>query len=648
MRILLSCQAVLCFKSSPGKARRLANAFLITLLISTIAPARAAFGQDTPPVYTFQECEQIEEARLRDELNAIAQAVFEPEQVHLKIAEIVDGKWMELNLDAIVDEAVEAGIEKVRSDTGWWERVRSNWSAKELAEKVAIDAFGSPKFVTAVNQLSENISDELVAELRVMTARSASSALLCVQEFIGDRFSQTMAALLEEQIQERIDETVIDPDAGDATVLDIVTSHPKLLGGVAVIIGTQIAKRLAQKVTQKIAGRIIVRILGKLATAAIPIVGWIVGGGLIIWDVIKAGEGALPQIEDALKGEDVKAEIRRQIAQEVEAEFHEDEELNPRELARSIANTVYSQWQDFRRKFARVLELAKTDARFQTILNNTTTEQVAKLANLVAVADEKLEPDRLGQLIATGQFERIFFLPREAFEILRVSGDPEVVIAWADLAGELIVQVVEAELYRVASPSDFKDPTDLERILALEDADLVQKLMLFEGEERDVLLGLATEQTRQALATLATDDISWLAAYVAQLPTPRDRNLLVDRVLREPALMAHLKSESVRRTVLESPNVQETLDFLATWGAEEAAPATQLIQAASDTKRVIDGDVPWALYWSKYGTVQNGLYLLVGLAILYLLGRIFLRCRRPEVNVTVNIPERRDSEEDGR
>ena len=103
---------------------------------------------------------------------------------------------------------------------------------------------------------------------------------------------------------------------------------------------------------------------------------------------------------------------------------------------------------------------------------------MAKLADLVAVADEKLEPDRLGQLIATGQFERIFYLPQEAFEILRVSGDPEVVIAWADLAGELIVQVVEAELYRVASPSDFKDPTDLERILALEDADLVQKLML--------------------------------------------------------------------------------------------------------------------------------------------------------------------------
>ena len=59
-------------------------------------------------------------------------------------------------------------------------------------------------------------------------------------------------------------------------------------------------------------------------------------------------------------------------------------------------------------------------------------------------------------------------------------------------------------------------------------------------------------------------------------------------------------------------------------------------------------DVPWALYWSKYGTVQNGLYLLVGLAILYLLGADLFAAPATEVNVTVNIPERRDSEEDGR
>ncbi|MXZ22563.1 MAG: hypothetical protein F4Y84_18530, partial [Caldilineaceae bacterium SB0665_bin_25] len=141
---------------------------------------------------------------MRDELNYITQSIFEPEKIRLEIAEIVDRKWAELDLDSTVDEAVDAAVEKARSETDWWERVKSNWSAdttKELTEKVATDAFGSESFVTAVNQLSENIASELVDELRIMTAKSASSALQCVQAFIGDTFSQTMAAVLEEQIQ---------------------------------------------------------------------------------------------------------------------------------------------------------------------------------------------------------------------------------------------------------------------------------------------------------------------------------------------------------------------------------------------------------------------------------------------------------------
>ena len=614
-------------------------AFMILVLVA-ILPAKTARAQETTPIYTFQECEQIEDARLRDELNAITQSVFKAEQSSLRVAEIVDRKWVDLDVDATVDVAVDSAIERVRGEEDYWNRVLSGWSveqAEELTTKVANYAFGSQVFRDTVDQLSKEIADDLADEIGVMTAKSASSALLCVQEFIGNTFSQTMISILDEQIKAGIDETAFGSGV-DTNFTDILETRMGSLAGVGVIIGTQIAKRLAQKVAQNIAGKVVVRILGRVATSVIPLAGWIIGAGLILWDLIESGEGALPQIRESLQGPDVKAEIRAQIAEAVDAEM----QATLPELARSVANDVFSEWQDLRLKFPRVLYLARTNSRFQTLLNNSTAAQVDKLAELVALADEKLEPEQLARTIDMGQFERIFSLPQSAFDILQVGGDPDLVIAWADLAGEAIVQVVETELYRIASPSEFRDRKTLERVLALQDPAAIQKLMGLNQVDQDLLLGLPTEQTRSVLMDLSTEDLSWLTIYLAELPL-HETNLLVDRILQEPALMSKLRFEDMRQALLESPNIQETLDFLA---SREESAVGQVTKVLEDTERVISREVPWQLFWRKYGTLPNMLYLLSSLLILYLLLRwgIFRRrqsgMRMPGVNVTVNIPER--------
>ena len=614
-------------------------AFMILVLVA-ILPAKTARAQETTPIYTFQECEQIEDARLRDELNAITQSVFKAEQSSLRVAEIVDRKWVDLDVDATVDVAVDSAIERVRGEEVYWNRVLSGWSveqAEELTTKVANYAFGSQVFRDTVDQLSKEIADDLADEIGVMTAKSASSALLCVQEFIGNTFSQTMISILDEQIKAGIDETAFGSGV-DTNFTDILETRMGSLAGVGIIIGTQIAKRLAQKVAQNIAGKVVVRILGRVATSVIPLAGWIIGAGLILWDLIESGEGALPQIRESLQGPDVKAEIRAQIAEAVDAEM----QATLPELARSVANDVFSEWQDLRLKFPRVLYLARTNSRFQTLLNNSTAAQVDKLAELVALADEKLEPEQLARTIDMGQFERIFSLPQSAFDILQVGGDPDLVIAWADLAGEAIVQVVETELYRIASPSEFRDRKTLERVLALQDPAAIQKLMGLNQVDQDLLLGLPTEQTRSVLMDLSTEDLSWLTIYLAELPL-HETNLLVDRILQEPALMSKLRFEDMRQALLESPNIQETLDFLA---SQEESAVGQVTKVLEDTERVISREVPWQLFWRKYGTLPNMLYLLSSLLILYLLLRwgIFRRrqsgMRMPGVNVTVNIPER--------
>lgn len=629
--------------------QRLANAFFIAILLSSIVPARHALAQETSPVaYTFQECDQIEEARLRDELNEITQSIFEPEEILLKTVAIVEREWDELGLDATVDAAVDAAIEDVRSESDWWERIKSNWSAKttvELTEKVATYAFGSETFVAAFNQLSENIADELVTEIRIMTAQSASSALQCVQAFIGDSFSQTMAAVLEEHIQEKIDEIIVDPDPENATILDIVELHPELLSGVAVIIGTQLAKRFAAKMAQNIAGKVIVRLLGRLATSAIPLVGWIVGGGLIIWDVVKAGEGAFPQIRNILQGDQTKAELRNHIANQVHAELQA--ELNLSELAGSVSNDVYSQWQEFRSKYVRVLQLAETNSRFKGILDNTAVPEVKKLANFVAAVEAKLGLEGLESLLDKGQFERLLTLPEEVLEMLELGVDPDVVIAWADLAGSMTVQLVAIELYRVASPSDFRDRADLERVLELNSAELIHKAMLLDRGERDAVLALPTQQIEQVLGMLSPEELSWLAkAYLTGLDV-QERNVLVDRVLREPHLMTELGVELIQVALLESQDFEETLDYI-TRKSEAKTVVGQVFDLMASIGPALSGEVPWALFWYFDGVaLRSSLYFVVALIALSFLWRRFMpRRKRQDVNVNVVLPDDRRSSGD--
>ena len=151
-------------------------------------------------------------------------------------------------------------------------------------------------------------------------------------------------------------------------------------------------------------------------------------------------------------------------------------------------------------------------------MENTEVSQVAKLSELVALVEE-IDPGLLVEIIDTGQFEVILALPEEALEILRVTGDSKELIAWVELAGDLIVQVIEMELYRVASPSDLRDRAELELILALTDGEAIQKVMLLKQEDRDLLLGLPTEQTRSLLLTdLSIEQLSSALQHVLDVP----------------------------------------------------------------------------------------------------------------------------------
>ena len=310
------------------------------------------------------------------------------------------------------------------------------------------------------------------------------------------------------------------------------------------------------------------------------------------------------------------------------------------QLARSVSNDVFSQWQEFRRKYARLLELAETNTRFKGILNDTPVAEVKKLAEFVAVLEAKLGKDRFERLIDSGQFERLLGLPQKILEMLELGVDPDVVIAWADLAGELIDQVVTTELYRVASPTDFTDRADLEQVLALEDAKLIQKVMLLDREVRDAVLGMPSAHVKQILEALSVEDLSWLArTYLANLEA-QERNILVERILSEPEVISELKSALVQMALLESQDFEETLNYITQKTRDEQLVG-RVIDMLAMLGPAISGELSWRLFWLYDGVVlRNVLYAFAVLIVLTILWRKTIsRRQRQDVNVTVILPE---------
>lgn len=617
---------------------------LILLMVVSLLPARTAKSQETLPAsYVFEECVQVDEASLRDELNDITQAVFAKGRSDIIVNNVVERKWQDLGMDAKVDLEVDRAVELIREDTPFWERIWSAWSpsaAEELAVRIAEEAFGSDSLKTDFDDLSEVIANEIADELRLVTAASASSALVCVQEFIGDRFSTTMVQVLDKQIQDDLEIAISRTDT-DTSFIDVFRTHTDLAGGIAVIVGTRIgvgiAKKLATTFSRNLVTRIAARILTRTLAGVIPIVGWIIGGVLIVTDLVGSRDGALPFIRDSLQSEEAKAEMKEWIAEEVSEELRTESPL----LARDIANSTFRKWQDFREKFSRVLDLAEELPRFKSILDRTEVDQVAKLAELVHLVEEK-EPEHLKMLIQSGRFEFIQSLPEEALEILRVTGESTQLISWGEFAEELIEQVVETELYLVASPKDFTDRVELQRVLALGAKELIQKLMLLDSETRDALLGLTTVHTQHLVDEYGTEDLTWLVnAYLTGLDAQR-RNILIDLLLRQPELITELRKELVQKTLLESQDFTQALNYIAK-NSQERPIFEQIRDMLSQVRPAVSGELPWVLFWHYEGAVLRvAIFAIVGLVTLSILWRrVFSRRLRQDVSVTVVLPESR-------
>jgi hypothetical protein len=547
---------------------RLKRLLLLSLALSlflatTLTPGYVQAQTDAAD-YTYGDCARMDRDTLRGEIEASALVVLQAESGSLDIPALVAQKWGDLAVDSTLEVVVAQAVSQLANQESYFNRLWSGWSAEkaeEFATQIADQAFGSPLFRRKIEDLSAAIAADIAQEVEADFARAASAAFLCMKAYVGAQYSATLFSAFEQQVSREVkkvnftDETSVD--------LSVVDMHGKALGGVGLIVVSEIARRIAQKLGQKIAeriaGRIAGRVLGRAGSSFIPIAGWVIGLGLIVWDLWEGAQGALPQIQEALTSEEVKEKIRSEIADSIQNELPNESAV----VALEMAVSMIEQWQSFCTRNQNLCTMTEYSPTLQTILNATPLDQLDKLSLLVDSFVNYAGRAELDVALSSGQFERALALPAESFVILQASKSVSTLLAWSALAGDQLSQVVAFGVYRLKEPADF-DANRLNAVLSVNDQATIDRLLALNGRELAQLYTFAGEELGSMAANLSLEELRELVAYLSTPPTgtPTPAADLAPKLAKREVTVRELVNPPA------APTVEPTLALVAT----ESAP----------------------------------------------------------------------------
>ncbi|MCX6046066.1 MAG: hypothetical protein NT075_13230 [Chloroflexi bacterium] len=492
---------------------------ILSLCLSALPVYAQPLQQDNPASdYTYGDCSKLNQEALRTEIEKIAHQVLTDESNGLDIDTVVARHWASLNVDATINGEVERAVNQLSNDEGYFSRLWSGWSAEkaeEFATKIANDAFTSPTFKNKITELSNAIALEISNDIEANFARAASAAFLCMKAYVGERYSATLFSAFEDKVSVEIKGVnVADANPVKVNPTDV---HGKALGGLGLIIVTEISRRIAQKlaekIAQRIAGGIVERILGEAGASLIPIAGWIVGLGLIAWDLWQGGKGALPQIQEALEGEEVKAKIRNEITASVKDGLPQEVSI----VSLEIAVDIMDDWNNFCTVNQYVCMVAGENSTFKQILDSTPLDHISALSTLVNTFIEIAGRSTLDSAIQNGQFEQLLALPAPALDILHTTKSVETTLLWAKLADDKLDRLVKYGVYLRKTPADF-DQKLLLAVLNLDDNGAIQKLLELDHDQLAAIVDFAGDQLAPITLQTSTADIKQLATYLVQQP----------------------------------------------------------------------------------------------------------------------------------
>ncbi|OUL18541.1 hypothetical protein BV378_36355 [Nostoc sp. RF31YmG] len=562
--------------------------------------------------YAIPQCKEITEANLRNELTTNIEEFF-VDETRFDFQKIVNNNWQVLKFDDVLNNEIDHAVDQVQTNTNLGNKFISSWfpgKAKELAQEVIEIALTSPGFDTKIKQLSNNVAEELSNKLQLVSAKSSSYAMDCLQEFIGRQYSQTFVDVFAKDIKSKVPEQDQLIDKLNPDTNSFLKSHNFAFGGIGVLIATQITKVIAKKISNRVAqqllDRFLIRFSSKGIFAAIPVAGEIIGGLLLVGDVFQSFDGALPAIQDELKQPKVKQDFKEQIANTVE----EGLRTELPQVAREISSEIYIVWKDFQVDYKDTLDLAEELPEFKDILTKTTDK--SKVYFLVGIALNNMGRTQLVASIRDGSFERALFLPDSSYKIIETTRSLPVLIDWANLAGNKIEEVVSMELYKHLSPKDL-DRQLLTDILSIKDSSTIAKLSLLNIDSIRNLLTIAKQNLIALSIKLSPDDLGKLASYLGKLEQYQ-ANQLVMFLLDEPSI---IKNTSVTNHIIQSRDIKAAIKF---WKAE-----VNIFSLLNGTLKLYTGVIAWGLFINKYGMFTIIILMFFPILLLLAIVTWFLR-----------------------
>lgn len=538
------------WRPRPYISRRVSSCMALptlALMISLIAFAGAARAQE----------------ELRRNISTLCMRAFS--DVHIESYTLVHKSWDETDIERVLDAEIDRAVADTKQRTSYGERFLSGWNqetARQLADSVAQLAFTSPAVNREMKHLAERITANLTRQLEPRSRWAIERGLTSIQTYLGSNYSRHLVPVMERHVKDM--HLQLGPKFSMGNVGDAAARHAVALSGITVIIASHIAKKVLQQLTEKIFHRIIgrfaSRILGRVGTVAIPVVGWLIGAGMIVFDLVQGADGALPDIQKALKSHETKVELCNQVT----IAFEQELPTIMAETQEDLATEVYNIWLSFLGKYPAVLKLTRESELFRTEIVETTPADSAnfnKLAHLVEVSLNAAGKEEVVGLVARGILQKLKLLPEESHVIILDTGSPLVLYQWSELAHERLMEVVRLGLHRHIKPIDL-DRDQLSALLEIKDPISVGLLLKLDlGEVKTALRIFPAAQLDRLLKLLSTDAMKTMARYGHNASRGVTEEF-VRLLIADPRLIRFIGTDGMNQIFLAGGTIDDLKSFL--------------------------------------------------------------------------------------
>jgi hypothetical protein len=538
-----------------SSATALTTAF--ALASASLAPHRAAFAQDAPGIAatasapTPAECRELDDENIRAAIQSITEQRLKSELSGLNYAALVQQYWTQTNMDRRIDERIDIAIREVRADTDWFSRAYSTISkgqAEEFAVAVAEKTYDSEAFRAAMAQLTNAIGENIGGRLEQAAARASGPAVSCMRLALEARYGGAIGQTFVERTEESLDVAARSGTA-DITTGDLVFEGSEAIGGLLLVMTRRMIARMVAQMGRRLAGAIATRIVSSFTG--------LIGLALIVKDVIDAGEGVFPLVEERMKSDESKKLIKTEIAQTISSHVSENVET----ISQATADNMFTMWQAFQQRYDLLLSLADQNDAFADFLKQRKPEELARLGEIAElIVSQQGRPDVFHRVEDGSLQTALETLSLEAIEIARQTRSLDTGIAWAKLAGDRLGEVLRTNLYSRITPERIT-ASELDRLLSVDDPTAIYRLAALPGTARERLLSLPAAQIRGLANRLDEAELLALSRYQTELPARSSRALLKS-VADNPQRMAKLARPGLQDAVLASTDEDAAIDML--------------------------------------------------------------------------------------